>query len=56
MRQWDERFFQGRFELVTEIGKIKALEKAKEPREIEKFLESPASVIEVCQATIETTL
>jgi hypothetical protein len=56
MRQWNAPFFQGRFELVTEIEKIKALEKAKEPREIEKFLESPTSVIEVCQATIEPTL
>ncbi len=42
-------------ELVMEIEKIKAPDRAKEPKGIEKFLQPPTSDIEACQTTTETT-
>jgi hypothetical protein len=42
-------------ELAAEVEKIRAPEREKKPKGIEKFLQPPASDGEACQTTTETT-
>ncbi len=42
-------------ELVAEIEKTKVPKKANEPKGIEKLLQQPATDVEACHPTIETT-